>query len=135
MSKALSKARVNIIAVVLMLIAFVGQVFAYADVSCQMSHDLTHSPAALEHTNMDHSGMDHGNMTHADMTHSQMSTMDVNCCGADCVCAASACTTVAFIPAAIIATHIPYLTEAANFQQINQLHSVTSTLYRPPIIH
>ena len=152
MSKALSKARVNIIAVTLMLIAFVGQVFAYADVSCQMTHDSVQSPTFMSHEHMSHAGMDHAGVDHVDMAHSAnhadmnhasmtnsqimtISTMDENCCGADCVCPASACTTVAFIPTASISTHIPYLSEAANFQQAHQLHSIASTLYRPPIIH
>lgn len=143
----MSKAFVNIIAVTLMLIAFVGQVFAYADVSCQMTHDSVQSTTSISHEHMSHAGMshagmdhsaNHADMNHASMIHSQMmtmSTMDENCCGADCVCPASACTTVAFIPTANISTPIAYLSEAVNFQQAHQLHSIASTLYRPPIIH
>ena len=123
MSKAFSK----VVVIAFMLIAFIGQAFAYSAMSCEMSADSHES-----HMKMDHSKMAH----HEGMNHDEMSSGKAkveNCCGMDCICPASACTSTVVLNSDAYFTDILLLSEAVLLQHIDIPHSVSSSLFRPPI--
>ena len=76
MSKAFSK----VLVITLMLVAFVGQAFAYSAMSCEMSLGSHESHMNMEHSKMSHhEGMEHGDMNKSSNGQSE------DCCGV-CVC-------------------------------------------------
>lgn len=111
-----------------MLIAFVGQAFAYTAMSCEMSTGSHES-----HMNMDHSTMnDHEGMNHSDMSKTDNGQSE-DCCDADCVCPENACTSTTVLNSNVNSTDIQSLSEAVVIQQSNQPKSISTSLYRPPI--
>ena len=124
MLKPLSKT----IVLILVLIAFVGQVFAYSAMSCEMlagSHE--------SHMQMDHSKMNH----HEGMNHDEMNT-NINgqteeCCVVDCVCPANACTSTTALNSSVVLSDIQSLSEAVATLQSKQPNSISTSFYRPPI--
>lgn len=115
------------IVVVAMLIAFIGQAWAYTSMSCEMSADSHQS-----HMTMDHSSIkSHESMDHGDMKVNTSSSED--CCDVDCVCPANACTSTLALNSNVDSKDIQLSSESVVIIQSIQLNSISSSLYRPPI--
>ena len=124
MFKPLSKDLV----VVAMLIAFVGQALAYTAMSCEMS-----SGSHESHMNMDHSKMSHHEgMNHGDMNKSSNGQSE-DCCDVECICPANACSSTTVLNSSVDSTDIQILSESVAAMQSKQPHSISTSLYRPPI--
>jgi len=124
MFKALSK----VLVVVAMLIAFVGQALAYTAMSCEMS-----SGSHESHMNMDHSKMSHHEgMNHGDMNKSSNGQSE-DCCDVECICPANACSSTTVLNSSIDSTDIQIFSESVAALQSKQPHSISTSLYRPPI--
>jgi len=114
MSKAFSK----VLVMTLMLVAFVGQAFAYSAMPCEMS-----SGSHESHMNMN---MDHGDMNKSSNGQSE------DCCDVECICPA-ACSSTTVLNSSIDSTDIQIFSESVAALQSKQPHSISTSLYRPPI--
>ncbi len=124
MFKPLSK----VLVVVAMLIAFVGQAFAYSAVPCEMSLGSHESHMNMEHSKMSHhEGMDHGDMNKSSNGQSE------DCCDVECVCPTNACSSTTVLNSSIDSTDIQIFSEFVAALQSKQPHSISTSLYRPPI--
>ncbi len=117
MSKAFSK----VLVMTLMLVAFVGQAFAYSAMSCEMS-----SGSHESHMNMNM------NMNHGDMNKSSNGQSE-DCCDVECICPANACSSTTVLNSSVDSTDIQILSESVAALQSNQPLSISTSLYRPPI--
>ena len=117
MSKAFSK----VLVITLMLVAFVGQAFAYSAMSCEMS-----SGSHESHMNMN-MNMDHGDMNKSSNGQSE------DCCDVECICPANACSSTTVLNSSVDSTDIQILSESVAAMQSKQPHSISTSLYRPPI--
>lgn len=117
MSKAFSK----VLVITLMLVAFVGQAFAYSAMSCEMS-----SGSHESHMNMN-MNMDHGDMNKSSNGQSE------DCCDVECICPANACSSTTVLNSSIDSTDIQIFSESVAALQSKQPHSISTSLYRPPI--
>ena len=117
MSKAFSK----VLVMTLMLVAFVGQAFAYSAMSCEMS-----SGSHESHMNMN-MNMDHGDMNKSSNGQSE------DCCDVECICPANACSSTTVLNSSIDSTDIQIFSESVAALQSKQPHSISTSLYRPPI--
>ncbi|MGA4605529.1 MULTISPECIES: hypothetical protein [unclassified Pseudoalteromonas] len=115
MSKAFSK----VLVITLMLVAFVGQAFAYSAMPCEMS-----SGSHESHMNMN---MDHGDMNKSSNGQSE------DCCDVECICPANACSSTTVLNSSVDSTDIQILSESVAAMQSKQPHSISTSLYRPPI--
>ena len=115
MSKAFSK----VLVITLMLFAFVGQVFAYSAMPCEMP-----SGSHESHMNMN---MDHGDMNKSSNGQSE------DCCDVECICPANACSSTTVLNSSVDSTDIQILSESVAAMQSKQPHSISTSLYRPPI--
>lgn len=115
MSKAFSK----VLVMTLMLVAFVGQAFAYSSMPCEMS-----SGSHESHMNMN---MDHGDMNKSSNGQSE------DCCDVECICPANACSSTTVLNSSIDSTDIQIFSESVAALQSKQPHSISTSLYRPPI--
>lgn len=119
MSKAFSK----VLVMTLMLVAFVGQAFAYSAMPCEMlsgSHE--------SHMNMNmNMNMDHGDMNKSSNGQSE------DCCDVECICPANACSSTTVLNSSIDSTDIQIFSESVAALQSKQPHSISTSLYRPPI--
>ena len=115
MSKAFSK----VLVMTLMLVAFVGQAFAYSAMPCEMS-----SGSHESHMNM--------NMNHGDMNKSSNGQSE-DCCDVECICPANACSSTTVLNSSVDSTDIQILSESVAALQSKQPHSISTSLYRPPI--
>ena len=121
MSKAFSK----VLVITLMLVAFVGQAFAYSAMSCEMS-----SGSHESHMNMNmnmNMNMDHGDMNKSSNGQSE------DCCDVECICPANACSSTTVLNSSIDSTDIQIFSESVAALQSKQPHSISTSLYRPPI--
>jgi len=124
MFKPLSK----VLVVVAMLIAFVGQALAYTAMSCEMSLGSHESHMNMEHSKMSHhEGMDHGDMNKSSNGQSE------DCCDVECICPANACSSTTVLNSSIDSTDIQIFSESVAALQSKQPHSISTSLYRPPI--
>ena len=116
----------------LMLIAFVGQSFAYNAVRCEMAVN-----AHKSHMTMDHSTMSHHEMMSHGMNESDMDKSSTNqsqdCCGTDCVCPANTCSSAIVLISQFSSNEIMPLKDAVNLMQSKQPSSIPTSLFRPPI--
>lgn len=128
MTKSLSK----VLVVAAMLIAFIGQAFAYSSMSCEMSDGSHESHMNMSHDSMDHSSMDHASMNHSSVDQSGQQNHE-ECCGSDCVCPASACMSISIVGSEPKTAYLARLSEGVSFQPLNQTKSIPTSLYRPPI--
>ena len=117
MSKAFSK----VLVITLMLFAFVGQAFAYSAMTCEMS-----SGSHESHMNMN-MNMDHGDMNKSSNGQSE------DCCDVECICPANACSSTTVLNSSVDSTDIQILSESVAAMQSKQPHSISTSLYRPPI--
>ena len=115
MFKPLSK----VLVVVAMLIAFVGQAFVYSAMPCEMS-----SGSHESHMNMN---MDHGDMNKSSNGQSE------DCCDVECICPANACSSTTVLNSSVDSTDIQIFSEFVAALQSKQPHSISTSLYRPPI--
>ena len=104
-----------------MLVAFVGQAFAYSAMSCEMS-----SGSHESHMNMN-MNMDHGDMNKSSNGQSE------DCCDVECICPANACSSTTVLNSSIDSTDIQIFSESVAALQSKQPHSISTSLYRPPI--
>ena len=119
MSKAFSK----VLVITLMLFAFVGQAFAYSAMPCEMS-----SGSHESHMNMNmNMNMDHGDMNKSSNGQSE------DCCDVECICPANACSSTTVLNSSVDSTDIQILSESVAALQSKQPHSISTSLYRPPI--
>ena len=121
MSKAFSK----VLVMTLMLVAFVGQAFAYSAMPCEMS-----SGSHESHMNMNmnmNMNMDHGDMNKSSNGQSE------DCCDVECICPANACSSTTVLNSSVDSTDIQILSESVAAMQSKQPHSISTSLYRPPI--
>lgn len=121
MSKAFSK----VLVITLMLVAFVGQAFAYSAMPCEMS-----SGSHESHMNMNmnmNMNMDHGDMNKSSNGQSE------DCCDVECICPANACSSTTVLNSSVDSTDIQILRESVAALQSKQPHSISTSLYRPPI--
>ncbi len=110
-----------------MLVAFVGQAFAYSAMSCEMSLGSHESHMNMEHSKMSHhEGMEHGDMNKSSNGQSE------DCCGV-CVCPTNACSSTTVLNSSIDSTDIQIFSESVAALQSKQPHSISTSLYRPPI--
>jgi hypothetical protein len=117
MSKAFSK----VLVMTLMLVASVGQAFAYSAMPCEMS-----SGSHESHMNMN-MNMDHGDMNKSSNGQSE------DCCDVECICPANACSSTTVLNSSIDSTDIQIFSEFVAALQSKQPHSISTSLYRPPI--
>ncbi|MBV2128895.1 hypothetical protein [Arsukibacterium indicum] len=113
MSKAFSK----VLVITLMLFAFVGQAFAYSAMPYEMSSGCHES----------HMNMDHGDMNKSSNGQSE------DCCDVECICPANACSSTTVLNSSVDSTDIQILRESVAALQSKQPHSISTSLYRPPI--
>ena len=121
MSKAFSK----VLVMTLMLVAFVGQAFAYSAMPFEMS-----SGSHESHMNMNmnmNMNMDHGDMNKSSNGQSE------DCCDVECICPANACSSTTVLNSSIDSTDIQIFSESVAALQSKQPHSISTSLYRPPI--
>ena len=117
----MSKAFSRVLVITLMLVAFVGQAFAYSAMSCEMS-----SGSHESHMNMNM------NMNHGDMNKSSNGQSE-DCCDVECICPANACSSTTVLNSSIDSTDIQIFSESVAALQSKQPHSISTSLYRPPI--
>ena len=111
-----------------MLVAFVGQAFAYSAMSCEMSSGSHESHMNMEHSKMSHhEGMEHGDMNKSSNGQSE------DCCDVECVCPANACSSTTVLNSSVDSTDIQIFSESVAALQSKQPHSISTSLYRPPI--
>ena len=119
----MSKAFSRVLVITLMLVAFVGQAFAYSAMSCEMS-----SGSHESHMNMNmNMNMDHGDMNKNSNGQSE------DCCDVECICPANACSSTTVLNSSIDSTDIQIFSESVAALQSKQPHSISTSLYRPPI--
>jgi pyruvate/2-oxoglutarate/acetoin dehydrogenase E1 component len=121
----MSKAFSRVLVITLMLVAFVGQAFAYSAMSCEMS-----SGSHESHMNMNmnmNMNMDHGDMNKSSNGQSE------DCCDVECICPANACSSTTVLNSSIDSTDIQIFSESVAALQSKQPHSISTSLYRPPI--
>ena len=117
----MSKAFSRVLVITLMLVAFVGQAFAYSAMSCEMS-----SGSHESHMNMN-MNMDHGDMNKSSNGQSE------DCCDVECICPANACSSTTVLNSSVDSTDIQIFSEFVAALQSKQPHSISTSLYRPPI--
>ena len=117
----MSKAFSRVLVITLMLVAFVGQAFAYSAMSCEMS-----SGSHESHMNMN-MNMDHGDMNKSSNGQSE------DCCDVECICPANACSSTTVLNSSVDSTDIQIFSESVAALQSKQPHSISTSLYRPPI--
>lgn len=100
-----------------MLFAFVGQAFAYSAMPYEMSSGCHES----------HMNMDHGDMNKSSNGQSE------DCCDVECICPANACSSTTVLNSSVDSTDIQILRESVAALQSKQPHSISTSLYRPPI--
>ena len=83
---------------------------------------------------MDHGNMNHGtmNMDHGDMNKSSNGQSE-DCCDVECICPANACSSTTVLNSSVDSTDIQILSESVVALQSKQPHSISTSLYRPPI--
>lgn len=117
----------KVLVVAAMLIAFVGQAFAYTAMPCEMSGGAHHAEMGMDHSSMNsHDGMAHGDMKVSTSTSEE-------CCDVECICPVNACTSVTFLNSNHGLSHVLGFTEALASQRSEQPKSIPTSLYRPPI--
>lgn len=121
MSKAFSK----VLVITLMLFAFVGQAFAYSAMPCEM-------PSGSHESHMNMNMNMNMNMDHGDMNKSSNGQSE-DCCDVECICPANACSSTTVLNSSVDSTDIQILSESVAAMQSKQPHSISTSLYRPPI--
>ncbi|OHU95155.1 hypothetical protein [Pseudoalteromonas byunsanensis] len=104
-----------------MLIAFTGQVLAYAAMPCDMSLDNHQVMMSMDHSSK-MASMDNSNMSSA-----------ADCCDTECTCPASVCTSIHYLSSYLLTTPVLYYSEAINRSLPQAPLAISSSLYRPPI--
>lgn len=124
MSKVFSK----VLVITLMLVAFVGQTFAYSAMPCEMPLGSHESHVSLDLPKLSHhEGMNHGEVNKSSNNQSK------DCCDVECVCPANACSSSTVLNSSIDSTGMHILSESVAALESKQPHSISSSLYRPPI--
>ena len=118
------KAVLSILVKVVMIAAFVGQAMAYsASIPCET--------AVEPHSSSDYRELTSDNDSHAD---NSQDCCGIECCDIGCNCVANACTSIVFINTEIVTTNLTTLSEGIYTQQPDQLITIDTPHYRPPIL-
>lgn len=122
----------NALIVLIMLVAFVGQAFAYSTMACEMAGEAHQEHMTLKNDNphAHHQNMNHQSMEHMEQGHTNNSD---DCCGVNCMCPANACTSFTFVTEHMSFMTIIITDGAVSSQALEQPTSVSTSLYRPPI--
>lgn len=117
----------KVIVLALMLIAFVGQVFANSTMSCEMSLHNHESQMNMNHFQIEsHQAVVHHNQdTHASNTE--------DCCQKECFCPTGVCNSVVFLHSVNRAPDIAGTDEVTISYHFAQPKTILTSLYRPPI--
>ena len=116
----------NVLVVLVMLFAFVGQALAsHTFISCKDPAEPTlqiKNNEEIKHNDLHKSNME----TSADCC-------GVDCCDIDCVCLAHSCSSVMYLHLDVSSTHVIVFNESIYLQKSDQPKSISTLLYRPPI--
>lgn len=116
------KAVLRIFIIAMMLVAFVGQAITFnTSMSCETSVN-----ALSFDTNE--------RVKHYDLnTTSPEDCCGIECCGVNCTCIVNACSSSVYFNTVVHSAKIIILAEVFYMQQFEQLKSISTLLYRPPI--
>lgn len=116
--------------VTVLLLSFLGQAMAYSTMACDMS---ANSHTSMEHSSqksmksMHHDGVDHSN------SNASVPASSGDCCDIECLCPVTACTSISILCEIAGLTVINNHSDDIDFHQLEQLNSIPTSLYRPPI--
>jgi len=115
----------NLIIVITLMVALVGQAFAYTSMVCDMDgHTMPNHEQQMNH------GSDSMMMDMPDM--SQMDS-GMDCCDIECSCPASACMSLVLLPEQTASLSLHSINDKILLSSPTQLVSKPNSLYRPPI--
>lgn len=119
------KASSKVLIIVMMLVAFVGQVTAFnTSMSCETSADSLSAHSSELEQSID---------SHSTDSDNQEDCCGIECCDGGCTCITNACSSFAYFNTEIDPTKTTLLSEAVYMQQSEQPKSISTLLYRPPI--
>ncbi len=121
----MKKTKANIVIIALMLVAFLGQAFASADVSC--IHKMPMELSMMNHDNMSDTMGDASSMLESS---EQGNIMD--CCQEQCKCPMSGCLSLYILSSTRFNAGVIAEQKIAQLPAIHQ-SQVSTSLYRPPI--
>ena len=110
----------NIIVILLVLVAFMGQAMAMYISTPEISQLAIDSAEISQPSSND--------TAHDD------DCCDVECCEAECICPANACSSVPFLQTLIHSPNTLSISELVVMPFVLAANSITSNLYRPPIL-
>jgi len=118
--------RNNIVIVILMLVAFIGQAMAstamsYSGASC-VDGDMANTMPMMSH--------DHMLLDDSDKKTAMMASMD--CCQDDCKCPSNGCLSLSFLLNTSLNSQVFSDKKITQFPSLNKSQA-SSSLYRPPI--
>ncbi|WP_105258902.1 hypothetical protein [Pseudoalteromonas sp. T1lg88] len=121
----------QVLVIAAVLIALLGQAFAYSAMTCETAMDAHQSHAAMkmvtDNTQMQHhQGMEHGDTT-------MNSAMMDDCCEVQCVCPTNACTSVTLVNSSTAMADVIAVSEAVISATSAQPSAIQTSLFRPPI--
>ena len=109
----------------MMMVAFIGQAMAYHTA-------FSIEPSADIHTVTEHVEQPQ-HIESADSDCQLTNCCDTDCCEIDCICPANACSSTTVLNSSIDSTDIQIFSESVAALQSKQPHSISTSLYRPPI--
>ena len=116
----------------IMLVAFVGQVFANSTSAlCSPAVD----PHAYENKReaANHLVLLASDSVKLSKEESEQDCCDIDCCDASCICAASTCSSLVYLSHKISAVNVVVMVSISHLQTFEQPRSITFLPYRPPI--
>ena len=114
------KADPRVLVIAVMLVAFVGQAIAFNTfMSCENSADSLSANLSEPVKQYDSNPIDIDNPE--------------DCCGVDCSCIASGCSLLVYFNTEVELIETAALSEVVYMRQSEQLKSISTLLYRPPI--
>jgi hypothetical protein len=123
MFKALSQ----LLFMIILLVAFVGQTMAY---SLMASHD---SISELQtSTQLQSSSTEHDEHSPAESS-SENDCCDVECCESECICPANACASMVYLDSNLPISDLAVISEPLNLLSTQATLVIARSLYRPPI--
>ena len=112
---------------IIILVAFVGQITAY---SLMASFD---SISELQtSTQLQSSSTEHNEYSSAENT-SEDDCCDVECCESECICPANACASMVYLDSNLPLSNLAVIGESLNLLSTQAALVIARSLYRPPI--
>ena len=119
------KADPRVLVIAVMLVAFVGQAIAFStSMSCETSADSLYANFSEPVKQYDSKPID---------TDNPEDCCGIECCDVDCSCISSGCSSLVYFHTEIELTETTALSEVVCMHQSEQLKSISTLLYRPPI--